>query len=401
MPSIECSMNSLSSFSIKRTLLSIWLFILTLMLSNRLHPVSPVSALLPYSLYFLTAWLVFPRSCIWPCRKACTHPRDATTDGKWPVPVFLSLSPFRSSSPQCPHSIPPGSEKEERVANLPKVGHHIVEWAEKRCSGTSRPLDEYTSAPISAPQRKCYLLARGRGGVKERRRGADSSDVKIWLCCENCRHTLAQTLNVFSLLPFYPQSPSSHPPHWHKLILRWTTFRLSCMPVWQPIITPVLNKKPSTHTMLAHKSNPFPLNAHMLTPLHICTLYSVTCVCVVCLGNTIHAHLHTREQKGCSWGKGRKEEVEAGWGWWQGMQDKTSANLSLALTFQEETAHLDASEEQTERTQANLSSCKPAQNIALPPSLLLSLALFHSLSLSLSLPSLPLGLQAGNDEIVL
>lgn len=82
------------------------------------------------------------------------------------------------------------------------------------------------------------------------------------------------------------------------------------------------------------------------------------------------------------------------------MQDKTSANLSLALTFQEETAHLDASEEQTERTQANL-SCKPAQNIALPPSLLLSLALFHSLSLSLSLPSLPLGLQAGNDEIVL
>lgn len=83
------------------------------------------------------------------------------------------------------------------------------------------------------------------------------------------------------------------------------------------------------------------------------------------------------------------------------MQDKTSANLSLALTFQEETAHLDASEEQTERTQANLSSCKPAQNIALPPSLLLSLALFHSLLLSLSLPSLPLGLQAGNDEIVL
>lgn len=98
MPSIECSMNSLSSFSIKRTLLSIWLFILTLMLSNRLHPVSPVSALLPYSLYFLTAWLVFPRSCIWPCRKARTHPRDATTDGKWPVPVFLSLSPFRSST---------------------------------------------------------------------------------------------------------------------------------------------------------------------------------------------------------------------------------------------------------------------------------------------------------------
>lgn len=81
------------------------------------------------------------------------------------------------------------------------------------------------------------------------------------------------------------------------------------------------------------------------------------------------------------------------------MQDKTSANLSLALTFQEETAHLDASEEQTERTQANLSSCKPAQNIALPPSF--SLSLSFTLSRSLSLPSLPLGLQAGNDEIVL
>lgn len=64
------------------------------------------------------------------------------------------------------------------------------------------------------------------------------------------------------------------------------------------------------------------------------------------------------------------------------MQDKTSANLSLALTFQEETAHLDASEEQTERTQANLSSCKPAQNIALPPSLSLSLSFTLSRSLS-------------------
>ncbi len=75
------------------------------------------------------------------------------------------------------------------------------------------------------------------------------------------------------------------------------------------------------------------------------------------------------------------------------MQDKISTNLSLPLTFQEETAHLDASEEQTERIQANLSPCKPAQNISLPPS--------FSLSPSLSLPSLPLPSQAGNDEIVL
>lgn len=71
------------------------------------------------------------------------------------------------------------------------------------------------------------------------------------------------------------------------------------------------------------------------------------------------------------------------------MQDKISTNLSLPLTFQEETAHLDASEEQTERIQANLSPCKPAQNISLSP------------SLSHSLPSLPLPSQAGNDEIVL
>lgn len=71
------------------------------------------------------------------------------------------------------------------------------------------------------------------------------------------------------------------------------------------------------------------------------------------------------------------------------MQDIISTNLSLLLTFQEETAHLDASEEQTERIQASLSPCKPAQNISLP------------LSLARSLPSLPLPSQAGNDEIVL
>lgn len=62
------------------------------------------------------------------------------------------------------------------------------------------------------------------------------------------------------------------------------------------------------------------------------------------------------------------------------MQDKISTNLSLPLTFQEETAHLDASEEQTERIQANLSPCKPAQNISLSPSLSLTLfPLFRSL----------------------
>lgn len=398
MPSIECSMNSLSSFSIKRTLLSIWLFILTLMLSNRLHPVSPVSALLPYSLYFLIAWLVFPRSCIWPCRKARTHPRDATTDGKWPVPVFLSLSPFRSSSPQCPHSIPPGSEKEERVANLPKVGHHIVEWAEKRCSGTSRPLDEYTSAPISAPQRKCYLLARGRGGVKERRRGADSSDVKIWLCCENCRHTLAQTLNVFSLLPFYPQSPSSHPPHWHKLILRWTTFRLSCMPVWQPIITPVLNKKPSTHTMLAHKSNPFPLNAHMLTPctsVH-CTVLRVYVWCVWgILFMLIYTHANRRD---AAEAREERRRWRRGGGDDKGCRTKQAPISALLLPSRRKQLTWMPLKS---RQNALRPTSPPANQLKTSPSLLLSLALFHSLSLSLSLPSLPLGLQAGNDESVL
>lgn len=75
------------------------------------------------------------------------------------------------------------------------------------------------------------------------------------------------------------------------------------------------------------------------------------------------------------------------------MQDIISTNLSLPLTFQDEIAHLDASEEQTERIQASLSPCKPAQNIYLPPSL--------ALSLSRSLPPLPLPLQAGYDEIVL
>lgn len=71
-----------------------------------------------------------------------------------------------------------------------------------------------------------------------------------------------------------------------------------------------------------------------------------------------------------------------------GCNRKISTNLSLLLTFQEETAHLDASEEQTEHIQANLPPCKPAQNISL------------SITLSLFL-SLPLPLQAGNNEIVL
>lgn len=83
--------------------------------------------------------------------------------------------------------------------------------------------------------------------------------------------------------------------------------------------------------------------------------------------------------------KQRKKEV----GWeWQGMQDKISTNLSLPLTFQEETAHLDASEEQRENIQANLS---PANQLKTSP----------SLPHSLSLPSLPLPSQAGNDQIVL
>lgn len=58
------------------------------------------------------------------------------------------------------------------------------------------------------------------------------------------------------------------------------------------------------------------------------------------------------------------------------MQDKISPNISLHLTFQEKTAHLDVSEEQTERIQANVSPCKPAQNISLPLSLSPSLSLF-------------------------
>lgn len=59
------------------------------------------------------------------------------------------------------------------------------------------------------------------------------------------------------------------------------------------------------------------------------------------------------------------------------MQKEISRYLSLPLTFQEETAHLDATEEQTKCIQASLPLSNPAQNISLPSSP--SLFLFHSL----------------------
>lgn len=197
----------------------------------------------------------------------------------------------------------------------------------------------------------------------------------------NTAHTHT-AVSLFPLLPSSPQSLSSHPFHWDTLRLRWAIHFQAVMLAWELIITltpPPPNQKYNTHTrthtMHARIYNPYlPYKctyADMPAHLYI-ALYNITCV--VCLGNTIHAQTHTLTAA-----MNPKQGKKGVGGWWQGMQDKISANLILPLTFQEETAHLDASEEQTERIQANLSPCKPAQNISLPPSLPLSLSLFRSL----------------------
>ena len=152
-----------------------------------------------------------------------------------------------------------------------------------------------------------------------------------------------------------------------------------------------------------------PLRSIHTSCMHVCTIH-------ICLIHLAYLHINSYniaclcamsgEYYSCSATHTFKEAMYLKQGKKTGMggddngyRRQISTNLSLLLTFQEETAHLDASEEQTERIQANLPPCKPARSISL--SLSLSLSLTLSLSLSLSLPSLPLPLQAGNEEIVL
>lgn len=65
------------------------------------------------------------------------------------------------------------------------------------------------------------------------------------------------------------------------------------------------------------------------------------------LGNTI-IHTHTNRRDVSTEREGRETF---------GCRTEKWPDLTLSLTFQEETAHLDASEDQTERIQANLSPC--------------------------------------------
>ena len=83
-----------------------------------------------------------------------------------------------------------------------------------------------------------------------------------------------------------------------------------------------------------------------LACLHICTSPpTILPVCVLCLGHAIHVqphtHTHTHTFKEAMYLKQGKKTGMGGDN--NGCRRKISTNLSLLLTFQEETAHLDAS----------------------------------------------------------